>query len=46
MCKKLEIDQLQCVICCVLGNYDRIISDALEKQDINGKKHEESNLRN
>ena len=34
---KIEIDHLQCVICCVLGNYDRIISDALEKQNQNGK---------
>ena len=24
--------------CCVLDNYDRIISDALEKQNRNGKK--------
>ena len=34
---KIEIDQLQCVICCLLGNYDRIISDTLEKQYLNGK---------
>ena len=33
----MEIDQLQCVICCILGNYDRIISDVLEKQNWNGK---------
>ena len=37
LCNKIEIDQLQCVICCVHGNYDRIISDALEKQNRNGK---------
>ena len=30
LCNKFETDQLQCVICCVVGNYDRIISDALE----------------
>ena len=46
MCNKMEIDQLQCVICCVLGNYDRIISDALEKQNRNGKKHKETNVSN
>ena len=34
LCKKIEIDQLQCVICCVLDNYDR---GALEKQSRNGK---------
>ena len=34
---KIEIDQLQCVICRVLGNYDRITHDALEKQNRNGK---------
>ena len=38
LCNKIEIDQLQGVICCVLGNYDRIISDVLEKQNRNGKK--------
>ena len=38
LCNKIEIDQLQCVISCVLGNYDRIISDALKKQNWNGKK--------
>ena len=27
-CNKFEIDQLQCVIYRVLGNYDRITSDA------------------
>ena len=37
LCNKNEIDQFQCVICCVLDNYDRIISDVLEKQDRNGK---------
>ena len=37
MGNKIEIDQLQCVICCFLGNYDRIISDALEKQNRNRK---------
>ena len=37
LCNKIEIDQLQCVICCFLGNYDRTISDALEKQNRNGK---------
>ena len=37
LCNKIEIDQLKCVICCVLGNYNRIISDALEKQNRNGK---------
>ena len=31
------MDQLHCVICCVLDNYDEIISDALEKQNRNGK---------
>ena len=40
------VDQLHCVISCVLGNYDRIISDALEKQNRNGKKHKESNISN
>ena len=39
LCNKIDIDQFQCVICCVLGNYDRItcIRDALEKQNRNGK---------
>ena len=37
LCNKIEMYQLQWVICCVLGNYDRIISDALEKQNWNGK---------
>ena len=37
LCNKIEIDQLQRVICCVLGNYDKIISDTLEKQNRNGK---------
>ena len=41
---KIEIDQLQCVICCVLYNYDRITSSALEKQNRNGKKHKQSNF--
>ena len=36
----------KCVICCFLGNYDRIISDALEKQNRNGQKHKESNFSN
>ena len=39
LCNKIEIDQLQCVICCVLDNYDRIISDPLEKQNRNRKKN-------
>ena len=30
---KIEIDQLQCVICCVFSNYDMITSHALEKQN-------------
>ena len=46
LCNKIKIDQLQCVICCVLGNYDTIISDALKKQNRNGKKHKESNFSN
>ena len=33
LCIKIEIDQLQCVICCVFSNYDLIISHALEKQN-------------
>ena len=37
LCNKIKIDQLQCVICCVLGNYDMIINDALEKQIRNEK---------
>ena len=37
LCNEIEIDQLQRVICCFLGNYDRIISDALEKQNRNRK---------
>ena len=37
MCNKNELDQLQCMICCFLGNYDRIICDALEKQSRNRK---------
>ena len=37
LCIKIEIDQLQCVICCVLRIYDMIISHALEKQNQNGK---------
>ena len=37
LCNKIEIDQLQSVICCVLGNYDRIISDALKKQNLDRK---------
>ena len=43
---KIEIDQLQCVICCVLDNYDRITSGALEKQNRNGKKHKQSYFSN
>ena len=38
LCNKIEIDRLQCVICCVVSNYDRIISDSLEKQNQNRKK--------
>ena len=38
LCNKIEIYQLQCVIYCVLDNYDRITSGALEKQTRNGKK--------
>ena len=37
LCTKIEIYQLQCVIYRVLGNYDRITSDTLEKQNRNGK---------
>ena len=40
LCNKIEIDQLQhvqCVICRVLGNYNRITSGALEMQNRNGK---------
>ena len=32
LCIKIEIDQLQCVICCVLSTYDMIISHALESR--------------
>ena len=32
LCNKIEKGQLQCVICCFLGNYDRIISDALKAE--------------
>ena len=46
LCNKIEIDQLQCVICRVLGNYDKITSGALEKQNRNGKKHKQSNFSN
>ena len=46
LCNKIEIDQLQCVICSFLGNYDRIISDALEEQSRNRKKTKESNFSN
>ena len=42
LCIKIEIDQLQCVICCVFGNYDMIISHALEKQNRKEKKTKES----
>ena len=45
-CIKIEIDQLQCVICCVLSIYDMIISHALEKQNQNGKNSKESNFSN
>ena len=38
LCNKIEIDQLQCVICCVLGNYDRIISDVFKKNKTGTKK--------
>ena len=38
LCIKIKIDQLQRVICYTMGNYDRIISDALEKKNRNGKK--------
>ena len=39
LCIKIEIDQRQCMICCVLSNYDMIIiSDALETQNRNEKK--------
>ena len=38
LCIKIEIDQLQCVICCVFSNYDMIISHALEKQNRKEKK--------
>ena len=47
LCNIIEIDQLKCVICCVLGNCDRIISDALEnlnQEQIN--KTKESNFSN
>ena len=37
LCNKIGIAQLQCVICCFLGNYDRIINDVLEKQNRNRK---------
>ena len=46
LCIKIEIDQLQCVICCVLSIYDMIISQALEKQNQNGKNSKESNYSN
>ena len=46
LCIKIEIDQLQCVICCVLSIYDMIISHALEKQNQNGKNSKESNFSN
>ena len=41
LCIKIEIYQLQCVICCVLRIYDMIISHALEKQNQNGKNNKE-----
>ena len=46
LCIKIEIDQLQCVICCVFSNYDMIISHALEKQNRKEEKNEESNFSN
>ena len=46
LCNKIKIDQLQCMICCLLGNDDRIISDALEKQNRKEKTHKESNFSN
>ena len=46
LCIKIEIDQLQCVICCVLSIYDMIISHALEKQNQNGKNSKESYFSN
>ena len=46
LCIKVKIGQLQSVICCVLGNYDSNNSDALEKQNRNGKKQKESNFSN
>ena len=33
LCIKIEIDQLHCLICCVLSNYNRNISDALGKAE-------------
>ena len=27
LCNRIEIEQLQCVICCILGNLGRIISE-------------------
>ena len=38
LCIKIEIDQLKCVICCVLSIYDMIISHALESRTRTGKK--------
>ena len=46
LCIKIELDQLQCVICCVLSIHDMIISHALEKQSQNGKNSKESNFSN
>ena len=46
LCNKIVIDQLQCVICRVLGNYDKSTSGALEKQNRNGKKHKQYNFSN
>ena len=46
LCIKIEIDQLQCVICCVFSIYDMIISHALEKQNQNEKNSKESNFSN
>ena len=46
MCNKIEIDQLQCVICWVLGNYDRNFKRRFRKAELEGKKHKESNFSN
>ena len=46
LCIKIEIDQLQCVICCVLSNYNRNISDALGKAQPGRKTPKESSFSN